>query len=39
MQIQAAQKLGVDGFIIFNYDLSVAKDVLPALSKGLTKME
>jgi uncharacterized lipoprotein YddW (UPF0748 family) len=39
MQIQTAQKLGADGFIIFNYDLSVAKDVLPALSKGLTKME
>ncbi len=39
MQIHQARKLGVDGFIIFNYGLSVARDVLPALSKGLTKME
>jgi len=38
-QIQIARELGVSGFIIFNYDLSVAKDVLPALSKGLTKIE
>jgi uncharacterized lipoprotein YddW (UPF0748 family) len=37
MQIHIARNLGVKGFIIFNYDLSVANEVLPALSKGLTQ--
>ncbi len=37
MQAHIARKLGVDGFIIFNYDLSVAREILPALFKGLTK--
>ena len=36
MQAYIAQKLDVDGFIIFNYDLWLAQEVLPALSKGLT---
>ena len=39
LMAETLEKLGVDGFIIFNYGLSVARDVLPALSKGLTKME
>lgn len=37
MQIHIARNLGVGGFIIFNYDLSVAKEVLPALRKGITR--
>ena len=37
MQIHIARGSGVDGFIIFNYDLSVAKEVLPALLKGVTR--
>jgi uncharacterized lipoprotein YddW (UPF0748 family) len=36
MQAHVARTLGVDGFIIFNYDLTVATSVLPALFKGLT---
>jgi uncharacterized lipoprotein YddW (UPF0748 family) len=36
MQAHVARTLGVDGFIIFNYDLTVATSVLPALFKGST---
>jgi uncharacterized lipoprotein YddW (UPF0748 family) len=36
MQVYIARNLDVDGFIVFNYDLSVAREVLPALSKGVT---
>ena len=36
MQAHIARTLGVSGFIIFNYDLTVATNVLPALFKGLT---
>lgn len=36
MQAHIARNLGVKGFIIFNYDLTVAEKVLPALHKGLT---
>jgi uncharacterized lipoprotein YddW (UPF0748 family) len=36
MQVHIARNLGVDGFIVFNYDLSVATGVLPALFKGIT---
>lgn len=36
MQIHLARRLGADGFIIFNYDLHVAQDILPALRKGVT---
>lgn len=36
MQAYIARNLGVKGFIIFNYDLTVAEKVLPALHKGLT---
>ncbi|MGB9595564.1 MAG: hypothetical protein ACPL7B_04710, partial [Candidatus Poribacteria bacterium] len=36
MQAHIARSLGVKGFIIFNYDLTVAEKVLPALFKGLT---
>jgi len=35
-QIHLARKLGADGFIIFNYDLRLAKEILPALRKGIT---
>ena len=38
-QIYIASGPGVSGFIIFNYDLSVATELLPALSKGLTDSE
>ncbi len=38
-QIYIARNLGVTGFTIFNYDLSVATELLPALSKGLTSAE
>ncbi|MFC1713842.1 family 10 glycosylhydrolase [Candidatus Poribacteria bacterium] len=38
-QIHIARNLGVTGFTIFNYDLSVATELLPALSKGLTSVE
>ena len=38
-QIYIARNLGTSGFTIFNYDLSVATEVLPALSKGLTRPE
>jgi len=37
MQVHIARMLGTKGFIIFNYDLSVAKDVLPALRKGINQ--
>ena len=36
MQMYIARNLGADGLIIFNYGLSVATEVLPALSKGIT---
>ena len=36
MQVQTVRNLGASGFIIFSYDLSVARSVLPALSKGMT---
>jgi len=36
LQAHIARSLGVEGFIIFNYDLTVAEIVLPALFKGLT---
>ncbi|MBD3181331.1 family 10 glycosylhydrolase [Candidatus Poribacteria bacterium] len=36
MQIYKARKIGAKGFMIFNYDMSVAADVLPALYKGIT---
>ena len=36
MQAQMTRTLGADGFIIFNYDLSVARGILPALRKGIT---
>ncbi|HEX30041.1 TPA: hypothetical protein ENG04_08175, partial [Candidatus Poribacteria bacterium] len=35
-QIHLARKLGADGFTIFNYDLRLAKEILPALRKGIT---
>ncbi|MDW8025226.1 MAG: family 10 glycosylhydrolase [Armatimonadota bacterium] len=35
-QIQIARGLGAKGFIIFNYDVAVAENVLPALSVGTT---
>ena len=39
MQIHLARKLGADGFIIFNYDLHVAEEILPKLRLGLTAEE
>lgn len=36
MQAYITRKLGTDGFIIFNYNQSVANNVLPAFFKGLT---
>jgi uncharacterized lipoprotein YddW (UPF0748 family) len=36
IQAKITRDLGADGFIIFNYDLSTAKSVLPALFKGVT---
>ncbi len=36
MQAYIARSLGVEGFIIFNYDLTVAMNALPALLKGST---
>jgi uncharacterized lipoprotein YddW (UPF0748 family) len=36
MQMHIARNLGADGLIIFNYSLSVATEILPALSKGIT---
>ncbi|HID56501.1 TPA: hypothetical protein EYP37_08215 [Candidatus Poribacteria bacterium] len=35
-QIHLARKLGADGFTIFNYDLRLAEQILPALRKGVT---
>ncbi len=35
MQVHLARELGVRGFIVFNYDLSVAEYVLPDLFKGV----
>ncbi len=35
IQALIARNLGANGFIIFNYDLTVANDVLPALFKGI----
>lgn len=35
-QIQIAREAGAKGFIIFNYDVAVAENVLPALSLGTT---
>ena len=37
-QIQIARTLGTDGFIIFNYDTNLARDILPNLAKGITKI-
>jgi len=37
MQVHIARNLGVDGFIVFEYDPSVAREVLPALFKGITE--
>jgi len=36
-QIHQARASGVKGFIIFNYDLPVVREILPALSKGVMK--
>ncbi|MGQ9610385.1 MAG: glycoside hydrolase family 10 protein, partial [bacterium] len=36
IQAFIARNLGANGFIIFNYDLTVANDVLPALLKGIS---
>ena len=36
IQTHIARELGAKGFIIFNYDLTVANYVLPALLKGIT---
>jgi len=35
-QMQIARGMGAKGFIIFNYDVAVAENVLPALSLGAT---
>ena len=39
MQIYITRDLGLDGFVIFNYDLQLAEQVLTEFSKGLTSSE
>ena len=36
-QIRIARRLGARGFTVFNYDVAIARDVLPALGKGITR--
>ena len=36
-QIETARKCGAKGFVLFNYDAGVAKDILPMLSLGATR--
>jgi len=36
-QIQRARDVGAPGFVIFNYDLAVAEQHLPALRLGITR--
>lgn len=39
MQAYVSRELGMDGFIIFNYDMHTATNVLPEFSKGLSSSE